>query len=137
MKKWVAGLSFVLATVLVLSACGKSDNANEQSAQPTPSASTPANTDAAAAGAVKEFTLNAKNFEFDTTEIKVSKGDTVKITLKNSQGNHAVKISGYDQEIKNGETISFVADKTGQFDFLCSIMCGAGHTKMTGKLIVE
>ena len=38
--------------------------------------------------AVKEFTLTAGNFKFSLNEIKVKKGDTVKITLINDEGFH-------------------------------------------------
>jgi cytochrome c oxidase subunit 2 len=124
MKKGLVliGLLFVLA--LVLSACG--GNGNDT-----------AGSDAAATGEIKEFTINATNFEFDQKEIKVNKGDTVKITLINEEGMHAVEFEGYKKEVQAGKTISFVADKTGEFEYICSIFCGAGHDDMKGTLIVQ
>lgn len=122
MKKWVLTICLVFATVLILSACGKV----EEGAGKT-----------SASGEVKEFTIDAKNFEFDLKEMKVNKGDTVKITLKNSEGNHAVKFEGYNKEVQGNKNISFVADKTGEFKYSCSIFCGEGHDKMVGKLIVQ
>lgn len=126
MKKWVLAMFLVIATVLIVSACGKAEESKGET-----------NANASASGEVKEFTIDAKNFEFDLKEMKVKKGDTVKLTLKNSQGNHAVKVEGYEKEVQGNKTISFVADKTGEFAYVCSIFCGAGHEKMTGKLIVE
>lgn len=122
MKKWLMALCLVMVTVLVMSACGK----GEESAG-----------EANATGEVKEFTIDATNFEFDLKEIKVNKGDTVKVTLKNSEGMHAVEFEGYKKEVKEDETITFVADKTGEFEYICSIFCGTGHGDMVGKLIVE
>lgn len=129
MKKWIYTLGFVLAATLILSACGSK---SEDKASPAASAAA-----STAAGAAKEITINAKNFEFDQKEIKVKKGDTVTITLANSQGNHGLKIEGYDKEIKGNGSVTFTADKAGSFNFACSIMCGQGHAKMTGTLIVE
>jgi len=122
MKKSILVISLVLAMVLVVSACGNSEK--------------DAGGEANATGEVKEFTIDATNYEFDLKEIKVNKGDTVKITLENSQGMHAVKFEGYNKEVQGNKTISFVADKTGEFEYICSIFCGTGHDKMVGKLIV-
>lgn len=33
--------------------------------------------------------------------------------------------------------VEFVADRKGTFDFRCVVLCGTGHPKMKGKLIVE
>lgn len=122
MKKWLIAICIMMTAMLVMTACGSNDN---ESSEPEGN------------GEVKEFTINASNFEFDLKEIKVNKGDTVKITLKNTEGNHAVKFDGYNKEVKADDTLSFVANKTGEFQYECSIFCGAGHSDMVGKLIVE
>ncbi|RKN85473.1 cupredoxin domain-containing protein [Paenibacillus ginsengarvi] len=121
MRAWIVSVGVLLSVLLLLSACGK----QEEGASGT------------ASGETKEVTIDAKNFDFDVKEIKVKKGDTVKVTLKNSEGNHAVKFEGYNKEVKGNQTITFVASKTGEFNYICSIFCGDGHNKMTGKLIVE
>lgn len=121
MKKWFLVISLILAFALVVSACGNSEeNADEVSTT----------------GEVKEFTINASNYEFDLQEMKVNKGDTVKVTLINTQGNHGVKFEGYNKEVQGNKTITFVANKAGEFDYICSIVCGTGHGTMVGKLIV-
>jgi len=120
MKKMMLAFCLVILSALLLGACGSKDSGAAEGN-----------------GEVKEFTIDATNFDFDLKEIKVNKGDTVKITLKNSEGNHAVKIDGYNKEVQGDKTISFVADKAGEFQYECSIFCGAGHGDMVGKLIVE
>jgi cytochrome c oxidase subunit 2 len=125
MRKFIITISLVLAVLLIVSACG--GKANEGASEAVSDSGS---------GVVKEITINASNFEFDVQEIKVNKGDTVKVTLKNASGNHALKFEGYNKEVKGNKTISFVADKAGEFDFLCSVFCGAGHNEMVGKLIV-
>jgi cytochrome c oxidase subunit 2 len=84
MKNWIVVMSLILATLLILSACGKAEKGAEETN---------------ASGQTKEFTINAENFEFDLKDIKVKKGDTVKITLKNAEGNHAVKFEGHDKMV--------------------------------------
>lgn len=88
-------------------------------------------------GKTVEVTVRAKSFDFDVKEIKAHVGDTVKITLANDDGAHGLGIDAFNVDIKGGETKEFLADKTGSFDFYCSLMCGVGHDKMSGKLIVE
>ena len=129
MKKWMMVIGLILAAGLVLAACGGGGNADsgEQATENT----------GANGGEVQSFTIEASNFEFNPQEIKVKQGDTVEITLENVQGLHGIEIDGYGVEIEEGKPASFVADQAGEFEFLCSIMCGAGHDDMVGTLIVE
>ncbi|MFC4304091.1 cupredoxin domain-containing protein [Cohnella boryungensis] len=128
MKKWIMLSSLLLAAMLLAAGCGGGKNNKEESS---------ASPSAAAGGAAKAVTIDATNFKFEPGEIKVKQGEEVSITLKNSQGNHALKVEGYDKEVKGNATVTFVADKTGEFKFICSIFCGKGHEEMIGKLIVE
>src|SRR5687767_11968076 len=75
---------------------------------------------------VKEFTVSGENFSFDPSEIKVKKGDKVKITFKNSQGFHDFKIDKYGVATKqtnapSEEVLEFTADKAGTFEYYCSV----------------
>lgn len=77
-------------------------------------------------GAVKEFTVTGKNFSFAPAAMTVKKGDTVKITFKNESGTHDLRVDGYKVGTKTlqtgqSETITFVADKAGSFEYYCSI----------------
>lgn len=90
---------------------------------------------------LKEFTVDGSSFEFDPKTITVKKGDTVKITFKDIDGRHNLVIDGYDLStdiIGKGkeDTIQFVADKAGSFEYYCSV---ANHEElgMTGTLVVE
>jgi len=127
-KKWIYTCGVALAAAMIATGCGGKD---ENSA---PSGSS-ANTSASEADHV--ITLNASNFEFDVKEIRVKKGETISIKLVNTQGNHGVLFNGYKKEVRGNQTITFTADKEGEFSYVCSIMCGSGHGNMVGKLIVE
>ncbi|OGG59718.1 hypothetical protein A2765_03965 [Candidatus Kaiserbacteria bacterium RIFCSPHIGHO2_01_FULL_56_24] len=77
-------------------------------------------------GTTKEFTVTGKNFSFAPSTMTVKKGDTVKITFVNSAGTHDLRVDGYNvgtKTIQGGtqETITFVADKVGSFEYYCSI----------------
>lgn len=85
--------------------------------------------------------VTGSNFKFDKSEIRVKQGDTVKITFKNTQGFHDFVIDEYNVKTKqqNGpaeETVTFVADKPGTFEYYCSV---GQHRAMgmKGNLIVE
>ena len=94
-----------------------------------------------AEGEVKTFTIEAKPFSFTPTEIRVKKGDTVKIVVNNTQGFHDWVLDEFNartQQTTGPATaeVVFMADKTGTFEFYCSV---GEHRKMgmKGNLIVE
>ena len=90
---------------------------------------------------VKEFTVDGKNFSFAPSALTVKKGDTVRIVFKNVGGFHDLKIDEFNvatKQIGDGQTdtIEFVADKTGSFEYYCSV---GSHRAMgmKGALIVQ
>ena len=98
-------------------------------------------TDSAVTGTAKEFTVTGSNFKFDVPEIRVNAGDTVKITFKNAAGFHDLVIDEFNVKTKQTtgpteEVVTFVADKTGTYEYYCSV---GQHRAMgmKGNLIVE
>ena len=93
-------------------------------------------------GEVKEFEIKGGNYYFTTDEMRVNKGDVVRVTFSSEDGFHdfvldefGVATNRYRPE-DEGETIEFVADKTGEFEYYCSV--GDHREKgQVGKLIVE
>lgn len=90
---------------------------------------------------VKEFTVEGKNFAFVPNQIKVKKGDKVKIIFKNTEGFHDFKVDEYGVATKQfkspgTEAIEFTADKAGSFEYYCSV---GSHRQMgmKGALVVE
>ncbi|NQU17062.1 MAG: cupredoxin domain-containing protein [Candidatus Saganbacteria bacterium] len=92
-------------------------------------------------GKATEFILDAYQFDFYPKEIKVKKGDRVRIFATSRDVKHGVYIGEFNINVpvKKGEVkiIEFIADKAGTFDILCSVYCGKGHRVMKAKLIVE
>jgi plastocyanin len=92
-------------------------------------------------GAVKEFTVEGKNFSFTPSTIAVNQGDTVKITFNATQGFHDFRVEGYgvgtkQMQAPGTEVLEFVADKAGTFEYYCSV---GSHRQMgmKGTLIVQ
>lgn len=92
-------------------------------------------------GATKSFTVIGDNFAYDLKEIKVKKGDKVRITFRNAEGFHDWKLDEFNVataklQAATEETVEFVADKSGTFEYYCSV---GSHRAMgmVGKLIVE
>ena len=92
-------------------------------------------------GDVKSFSVEGSSFSFSLKEMRVKKGDTVKIVFTNKEGFHDWVIDEFSartKQIKAGasETVQFVADKTGTFEYYCSV--GQHRAQgMKGNLIVE
>lgn len=90
---------------------------------------------------VKEFQVDGGNFMFSLKEIKVKQGDKVRIVFNNKEGFHDLLIDEFNVntgQIKANEsrTVEFVADKTGTFEYYCSVGQHRANG-MFGKLIVE
>ncbi len=88
---------------------------------------------------VVEIKMEAKMFEFLPSEIKVNKGDKVKLTITATDVPHTFALVAYgiDEELPVGQDVivEFTADKEGTFTFTCGV---PGHegSGMKGKLIV-
>ncbi len=155
-------LASVLASGFLLAGCIGNNTSSAPS--PTPSAATSAESSPAAVtntmpapdasglpkveemvvvqdGEVKIFDVVGGDFSFDVKEIRVKKGDKVKIVFENQEGFHDWVIDEFNArtpQIKAGKTeeVEFVADKVGTFEYYCSV---GKHRQngMKGKLIVE
>lgn len=92
-------------------------------------------------GPLKEFTLKARQFQFDPDTITVNKGDRVRLTITAEDVSYGFAVAefGVSEQIPTGETkvIEFVASRQGTFVFFCSAPCGNEHLNMKGKLIVN
>lgn len=155
MNKWL----LVLVLVVVVGGGyflmkGKTPSAPSESMQPTteegstgPSAAGTLESATGASGTmteegnVKAFTVEGTPFKFSLTEMRVKKGDTVKVTFVNKQGFHDWVLDEFNVRTKQiqapgTETVTFVADKAGTFEYYCSV---DGHRAkgMKGNLIVE
>ena len=91
---------------------------------------------------VAEFTVEGSEFKFVANEMKLKKGQKVKLTFKNTGDMpHDFVIDELNvrtKVIKGGETdvVEFTPETTGTFESYCSV--GSHRAKgMVGKVIVE
>ena len=89
---------------------------------------------------VKEFTVRAFQFGYDPATIEVNKGDRVVIHAYSDDVPHGLRIPDFGVQMSIYDstpvTAEFIADKSGEFSFSCSIPCGHGHKGMSGMLVV-
>jgi len=90
---------------------------------------------------VRTIEVEAGMYYFKPSEIKVKKGEKVRIVLKNVEGMHDFVIDELKVNsgiIQSGQTteFEFIAEKIGEFEYYCSI---ANHRAlgMKGTLIVS
>jgi cytochrome c oxidase subunit II len=102
--------------------------------------------------------VSAKKYEFSPAEIRVKKGERVELKVHSVDDTHGIKINVYPEGAKdkampglvfdhpetNGkveknvdQVLDFVAAEPGTYDFKCAKLCGMGHGRMQGKLIIE
>ena len=102
--------------------------------------------------------ISAKKYEFTSNEIRVRQGTRVELKEHSDDDTHGVKLNVYpegtkhkgkpgllfDQPKENGKVtknadqiVDFIAQEPGTYEFKCAKLCGLGHDRMKGKLIVE
>lgn len=86
------------------------------------------------------FQIDARQFAYSPSELRVNPGDKVTIRLVSSDVVHGLYVDDYDVSVEAdpGQTaiLTFVADKPGSFRFRCNVTCGAMHPFMIGKITV-
>lgn len=79
-----------------------------------------------ATGQTREIVVTNQGMTFNPKTLTAKKGERLKITYNNSGGTHDLKIEGYNVGTKviqagQSESFEFVADKTGSFEYYCSV----------------
>lgn len=88
----------------------------------------------------RTFQIDARQFAYSPSELRVNPGDAVTIQLASTDVVHGLYVDDYDVSVEadpgQSETLTFVADKPGSFRIRCNVTCGAMHPFMIGKLNV-
>jgi cytochrome c oxidase subunit II len=96
---------------------------------------------AGSTGEAVEIKMTARKYRFDPNVITVTKGQHVRLIITALDRDHGFKLEAFNvnQKLKKGDasTVEFTADAAGTFPFQCSVVCGLGHHKMKGRLVVE
>ncbi|MDR7077452.1 heme/copper-type cytochrome/quinol oxidase subunit 2 [Neobacillus niacini] len=130
MKK--LGLLFLAGALTIgLAACGGAD---EETTAPKQEEST----EAGAASGVEEYTITATNWDFTSDkELTIKKGTKVKINLVNKEGMHTISSEGLGIEMGADKPAEFTADKTGEYELICSTVCGATEDHEAMKISLK
>lgn len=95
---------------------------------------------ALAAGKPRVIKVIARKFEFVPGEIRVAKGQTVRLQLSAPEVPMGINLPdfGVRADVVPGKvsTLEFTPGKAGSFTFVCDVFCGSGHEEMSGTLIV-
>ena len=90
----------------------------------------------------KEFYVVAEQFRYVPNQIKVTLNTKVRLILTSSDVTHGFELPQfgiYNVQILVGQntTVEFTANQVGQFQFYCTVFCGAGHADHYGSLTVS
>ncbi len=90
----------------------------------------------------KEVTIDMKayRYAYDPGDITVYEGQKITLNITALDHKHGFKLDAFNinATLPQGEvtTVTFVADKVGEFPFHCSVFCGPGHFNMKGMITV-
>lgn len=97
----------------------------------------------AKANTARDYTLQARAFEYTPSVIRVQQGDRVRLSLTATDVAHGLILDYYEVELtaqprqEKPSVVEFVADRPGRYRFRCTQVCGPLHPFMVGELIVE
>src|SRR5579872_1270035 len=111
-----------------------------------------------AASTPRVVDMTATNYEFMPAEVHVKVGETVRLSITAEDKEHGVRIKPVAEgsapgtppgleiastencvKFKKHETgvIEFTARTPGTYEFECCKLCGFGHGKMKGQIVVD
>lgn len=90
---------------------------------------------------IRTIQVSVDNWKFTPNVITIGQNEIVVLELTGINGAHGLAVPGLgiNVQILPGQTVTVnvPTDKTGIFDFFCSISCGSGHANMKGQIIIE
>lgn len=126
MKRGVLWIIVGVIVVILLGVSMRSDSSKSATGASESSSTTSTPVAIPAASSTKEFTVTGKNFSFEPAALNVKKGDVVTIHFVNSGGFHDFRIDAFNvatEKLNGGAqtSVTFTADKTGVFEYYCSV----------------
>jgi cytochrome c oxidase subunit 2 len=84
--------------------------------------------------------LEASNWTFRPSEVRIPAGTTLSIRARSKEEYHGFALVGTDVnislELNAIKEATHTFDQRGEYQFVCSVYCGSGHTAMIGKVVV-
>ena len=120
--KTAPALLAVLGVVLSMTGCGKK----------TPTYSGPPDT-------VRQIVM--KKWEIDPGRIEVPQGARVELVVTSTDVEHGIAVPGLGinepVQPEHPAVIRFLAQTPGTYPMHCSVLCGRGHNRMVGEIVVR
>ena len=114
--------SIVLLLILSMTGCGKK----------TPTYSGPPDT-------VRQIVM--KKWDIVPSRIAVPEGARVELIVSTADIEHGLGVPdlGINEPVQPGKpaVVRFLAQTPGVYSMRCSILCGRGHSQMTGEIVIE
>jgi len=93
-------------------------------------------------GVITVIMRTAEHGNISPRVIRVKKGDVVQLRITSEDVAHGFRIKEFDVKVYpinpgKFETVEFVAEEAGTFNFVCNITCSPRHNEVKGQLIVE
>jgi cytochrome c oxidase subunit 2 len=89
----------------------------------------------------QRINITMKKYEFVPPEVHVKRGQRVLFVVSSADTQHGFHVDafGINEPVKKGQTaeVEFESDLAGTYPMNCSIICGAMHDDMVGKIVVE
>ncbi|MBI2558542.1 cupredoxin domain-containing protein [Candidatus Woesearchaeota archaeon] len=95
---------------------------------------------------VREIEVKSIQYRWEPDTIVVKKGEKIRFVIESIDVPHGFElegiiIPGWDTEnaVKKGDKtmLEINAEEAGEWDMVCTVYCGPGHTGMKGKYIVK
>jgi cytochrome c oxidase subunit 2 len=89
------------------------------------------------------ISIVAERFSFVPSVVKLKQGEVVELRIRSLDTNHGFSIRDAGINVivpkrgKGDARVLFRAQEKGDFPFECSKACGAGHTMMRGRIVVD
>ncbi|MGE5278034.1 MAG: cupredoxin domain-containing protein [Acidobacteriota bacterium] len=89
----------------------------------------------------RTIAITARRFEFEPKEIRLKKGETVKLKVTSADVSHgffqrALKIDAELAAEKTAEVL-VTPQEAGTYTLICDHFCGSGHGNMKMTIVVE
>lgn len=91
---------------------------------------------------VQRTSITASQWAFAPAEVRVKANVPVELAVTSIDVDHGIEFTDLAvplERVLAGRTVTvkFIPDKPGIYQFKCAVVCGAGHDRMIGILIVE
>lgn len=81
-----------------------------------------------------------KKWEIDPARIEVPKGARVELVVSTTDVEHGLAVPGLGirepVQPEHPAVIRFLAETPGVYPMRCSVLCGRGHDRMTGEIVI-